>query len=303
MEQVKAAKPNVTPIVSNGGTSLSMLSKYDWDPLGDELGVIMLGEDAEKPVVQNLYETEEYKNLCKLMKGWAEKGYIASDAVTETDNFDALCSAGAAFSTLSTSADIRLAEKASKTNGKNIKVIPLSEARSTTSNISIGWSIPTTSEHPEAAMKFLNLMYSNSDVATLLAYGEEGVNYQTTGDGIIDFLEGENQQNCKYHPNVEWVLPNQFNTKAWAGIDPITTEEVAKVNSEAKLSPAFGFTFDSSSVQNEITACSNVTAKYRIALELGAVDVEKTLPEFAKALKKAGTGKTVPVFIGEKSYG
>ena len=294
MEQVKEAYPDIIPFTPNGGNTVSMFNMYDWDALGNKYGVLMLGEDTDSTTLENVYATDEYRELCKLMDSWNEKGYISQDAITETDTFMTLCKAGRAFSTLA-SENIHevYVQKESTNAGKEIGTIALTEPYSYNSMISIMWSIPVTSQHPEAAMKFLNLMYSNSDIATLFAYGEEGVNYQVLDDGTIDFVDGETMDNCKYHPSIDWVLPNQYNTLTWAGNIPVTNEEANEFNDSAVISPALGFTFDSSSVMNEITACDNVVAQYSTALELGAVDVDTVLPEFISALETAGVDKII----------
>ena len=36
-------------------------------------------------------------------------------------------------------------------------------------------------------MKYLNLMYTDPDIMNLLALGVEGVHYEMTDDGTIDF--------------------------------------------------------------------------------------------------------------------
>ena len=41
-------------------------------------------------------------------------------------------------------------------------------------------------------------------------------------------------------------------------------------------------------VQNEVTACANVTAKYGPALQCGSLDPETTIPKFLDELKAAG---------------
>ncbi len=294
MEQVKEAYPDIIPFTPNGGNTVSMFNMYDWDAPGNKYGVLMLGEDPDTLTLENVYATDEYRELCKLMESWNQKGYIAQDAITETDTFITLCKAGKAFSTLA-SENIHevYVQKESVNAGKEIDTIALTEPFSYNAMISIMWSIPVTSEHPEAAMKFLNLMYSDQEIATLFAYGEEGVNYQVLDDGTIDFVEGESMDNCKYHPSIDWVLPNQYNTLTWAGNLPVTVEEANAFNESAVVSPALGFTFDSASVTNEITACDNVVAQYATALELGAVDVDSVLPEFIAALEKANIQKII----------
>ena len=64
-------------------------------------------------------------------------------------------------------------------------------------------------------------------------------------------------------------------------------------NDEAKLSLALGFVFDSSEVSDEYAACSSVVDQYYLPLINGAVDIDKTLPEFQEALRAAGVDTIV----------
>lgn len=42
-----------------------------------------------------------------------------------------------------------------------------------------------------------------------------------------------------------------------------------------------------------MTACANVIKQYAYGLEVGAVDVDKVLPEFQQALRDAGVDKVI----------
>lgn len=44
----------------------------------------------------------------------------------------------------------------------------------------VSWMISSTTDVPEAAMKFLNLTYTDADVINLLIYGIEGRDYVKT---------------------------------------------------------------------------------------------------------------------------
>lgn len=44
------------------------------------------------------------------------------------------------------------------------------------------WVVPKTSTNPEAAMKFLELMYTDEDIINLLAIGIEGRDYVVSAD-------------------------------------------------------------------------------------------------------------------------
>ena len=54
------------------------------------------------------------------------------------------------------------------------------------------------------------------------------------------------------------------------GNDPDIWDQTQEFNNNAVVSPAKGFAWDNTDVQNEVTACANVTAKYGPALECGS---------------------------------
>nr|WP_225446570.1 DUF3502 domain-containing protein [Paenibacillus rhizovicinus] len=67
-------------------------------------------------------------------------------------------------------------------------------------------------------------------------------------------------------------------------------------NEQAVLSKSLGFTFDPTSVQNEIAACNTVLTQYAIGLNSGGLDPDKYVPELNKKLKAAG----IDTIIAEK---
>lgn len=295
MAQVKAAYPGIMCMTSSmGGTVGSILeNSTSWDALVDNLGVIMY-DDPEHVV--NLYETELYKELCLTMRDWNSKGYIQADAATTSELFSDLAKVGQAFSCY-TSPYVGDTILQSKQIGVNLGFVPIgSPKKSTTAMIVNQWNIPATSKNPEAAVKFINLLETNAELANLMAYGVEGVNYQVLEDGTFDFLEGQNAGNAAYYPNYSQILPNYFLTGTWNGAVDNMQELVEERDSRAVASPAYGFLFDSAKVTNEITACTNVVKQYAGALESGAVDVETVLPQFIQALKEAG----IDAIVAEK---
>ena len=56
---------------------------------------------------------------------------------------------------------------------------------------------------------------------------------------------------------------------------------------KAKQLPDFGFIFDETPVQTEVAATLNIVKEYNNVLNVGAVDPEKTLPEFLNKLLEA----------------
>lgn len=150
------------------------------------------------------------------------------------------------------------------------------------------WGITQTSQEPEAAMKFLNLMYSNADIVNLFNLGIEGEHYIDNGDGTVSFPTGVDQNDSGYYTFTYWMYGNAFLRKVWEGDDPEVLAEREKVVQNAETSPLLGFSFDSGAYDLEITAVTNVINEYRPGLESGSQDPETLLPEFIDALNKAG---------------
>lgn len=61
----------------------------------------------------------------------------------------------------------------------------------------------------------------------------------------------------------------------------------------AETSPYLGFTLDTTSLQNELTATTNVIEEFKAALENGTVDPETELPKFIEKLNASGAQKIV----------
>lgn len=294
MAAVQEAYPNMSMFVSNGGNSLNQFNSYNWDTLGDGLGVLLdYGEGTE---VVNLYESDIYYDIVKTMERWYNEGYVAKDTATSPDNYGNLIKAGNAFCSITTG-NPGIADEASTNTGYPMGSIAITEPLSGTPNVTtLMWSIPVTSKEPEAAMMFLNLMYSDSDVSNLLNYGIEGTHYQVQEDGKLNYLEGQDGGSCTYHPEMTWIWPNTYIAGQWATATEDLGTKMRAFNESSKKSSAMGFTFDSSAVANQITACSNVVQQYAYGLEVGAVDVDTVLPQFQQALKDAG----IDAIIAEK---
>lgn len=291
MEAVHEAYPDMSTFVSNGGNTLNQFDSYDWDKLEDMEGVLMnYGEGTE---VVNLYETEEYEAIVRQMREWYQAGLVDKDAATNTESWGDMVRAGKGFCSLVTGNPGSEFEHTMNT-GYEIGMIDLTEPLSSTGNVTaIMWSIPYASAEPEAAMKFLNLMYSDPAISDLLNYGIEGTHYQVAEDGRYTYLDGQDSSSCTYHPEMTWIWPNTYIGGEWQGAAPDLGTKMTEFNKNAKKSSAMGFTFDNSSVINEVTACSNVIKQYAYGLEVGAVDVDTILPEFQQALKDAGIDKVI----------
>lgn len=278
---VKEKKPEMTPFVTNSGNTAPNFQYGLWDDLGNCYGVLMNGGETKEVV--NLFETEEYAELCKVMYDWYNKGYSDKDIQTQTDSFTVLTKNDAAFSTLG-QADFNTEYYQTTACGKDMGVVLLGEPVARTYN-NVTYTVMSNTEHAEACMKFLNLWISNKEVGTLISYGIEGKHYQLDENGMGSYLEGQDASSCAYHMGS--ALSN-INRILWSTENPEYSQKLLESNNNAKKSVGLGFGFDTTNVTNEITQLDNICSKYQIGLESGALDPETYLPEFTEALKKGG---------------
>jgi putative aldouronate transport system substrate-binding protein len=294
-EVVSEKEPDMAMLIpqSAGNVSLapgSLLMQPKYDSLGDGLGVI-IGNDNYKVV--NVYESDEYKALLETMRDWNKKGYIMKGAATSTETAVNLLKVGKGFSQFSPS-EVGADTQLTRNTGHPFVAKKLQDPLITSGIINgLTWVIPVTSKNPEAAMKFLNLTYTDADLINLIDWGIEGKHYVEKSDGTIGFPEGVDANNTGYGLGQDWLFGNQLIAHVWEGNDPNNYKILAENNKTAPISNALGFTFDSSKVKTEIASVSNVVNQYQPGLDTGSVDPDKHLPEFISKLKDAGIDRII----------
>ena len=119
---------------------------------------------------------------------------------------------------------------------------------------------------PEAAMKFLELTYTDKEIANLIIWGIEGRDYVMTEDGHAAYPDGPDASKDSYE-SLDWELEQ---------------------NQNADVSPAMGFSFDSSKYTTQYTAVRNVLSQYLPGIFCGSVDPNTEIPKMIDALNAAG---------------
>lgn len=295
-EQVHAAYPDMYCLIGGnagfGGIAATTYSIPNVDTMGDSTympaGVLMGDSDT----VVNLFETEEYAERMALVRSWYEAGYIMQDLATTTlTNID-LFAAGNSFGQITGqgSHPDYVGTNATNQTGYPIKTIMLSEASiGESSLVNQCFSVASTSEHPEAALKFLNMTYCNADIANLIAWGIEGRDYVVNEDGTVQPPEGFDSASVPY-PGGYMNYGSMYCGLEYpaVGTSLESIEFGVENNYNAKRARSFGFVFDQSPVATQYAAVNNVIMQYYPSLDCGSVDPETTIPEFNQALKDAG---------------
>ena len=143
------------------------------------------------------------------------------------------------------------------------------------------------------SFKFISALYSDPTVMNFWQYGIEGKDYKVLDDGTAYYPEGTDDTNYKYHQNTGWCMGNQFNSYVWNNgtKTPDYWSKLKAHNNWAQYSPAYGFMWDSTQYQTQLTALNNALSTYRPALETGSegvANVESTLKQLNDALEAAG---------------
>ncbi len=291
LHKIKAGEPDIIPVVPSNG---ELVRNWGWDTLGDDmtnLGVLM--DKGKELKVVNLYETEFYKEFVTRMRKWYNEGLIMADGINNTENVGTMMKAGSAFGgfmNLKPGFDVQ----ETRNYATEIVVSEIVSAYSTTSDVQMAtWAISNGCKNPDAAMKLMNEMYTNPEVMNLLISGIEGEHYVVKGDAangqkIVAYPDGVDASTSGYPTSGGWLWCNQAIGNVWEGNPADYWKIQTDFNNNAEKSAAFGFTYDSSKVRNQVTACTNVVAKYHDALMCGALDPETTLPVFNQELKAAG---------------
>ncbi len=289
LRKIAAAEPDLVPLAPGIEGRSFVDFMYAWDVLGDSLGVLMDRGSSLKVV--NLYETAEYSALVKKIRGWYQEGLLQKDATTNKDHSTTLVRAGKLFAFVTTMKPGITAQE-TKECGTEMVTVGIQPALATTTSVAnVMWAVPRNSKNPDKAVQFLNLMYSDPSIINLLDWGIEGKHYVKIDGGLIDYPAGVDATNTGYGLNMGWMFGNQLLSYVWKGDSPTLYKELDSFNRSAVKSKALGFMFDNSSVKTEIAAVTNALNRYKLAVECGAVDPDKTLPSLIKDLKAAGIDK------------
>lgn len=294
--KVKAKYPNMIPIApTNQGFSgvLSTLNGVDY--LTDDFmkpTAVLIGDNTK---VVDFYETDLFKERVKIARDWYNKGYIMKDAAASSTLATELISSDRCFSYIASYSGKEAGAQISAATGKPIDMLRIDQPYlSTTSVNAVSWAISANSKKQEAAMKFLNLTYSDKAVVNLLIYGIEGQDYVKVDADHVKYPDGKDPNSVPYTAQLSCgIIGNMFNQYAMQGQSTNDLKLMDSENKSSVKSKAFGFTFDSSPVKTEYSSVMNVINQYLPGLNCGSLDPDKEIPNFVKKLKEAGMDKIV----------
>ena len=266
---------------------------YGYDTLGDTYKIISIDEDTD--TVKDYFESEEYYKMLKLVTGWYKEGLIYRDAATADEGGDPLLKNNVTFGTVVNSETGVEANRLSTVGFEVVCPMITRLPLSTGSTTKFCWAIPVTASEPEAAMQFMNLMYTNKEIENLFAWGIEGRDYALNENGEAYKLD------TNVYNSADFLWGNQFLAYPAAGQGGDFRTEAENEMKNAPRSKYFGCAVDTDPIANTLTAVYNVIQQYKAGYESGSVAVPDTYEEFlqtdyVKALQAAGVADVVAYY-------
>ncbi len=279
--------PDIRCHHAGSGNLLYLPFFYGIDTFGDnaKYGAIL---DAEKDAtVVNVFETEMFKDFALTMFRWHRDGLIKENDTSDETPTQTYIASGDAFMTCASLNPEQRANYAGTlaNSGYEIGFMTLTSPKITTSSISeYMWGIAASCERPDKAMDFLNLLYTNADVANILKYGIEGENYFP-----VEGSDTTIAMNYSYFPL--FYRGGDVNImKNTAGDEFIADTKAFEAS--ASISPILGYLFVDEDYQTESVVIANAIAEYMPKLQAGLFNSEEEvlayLDAFNKALNDAG---------------
>lgn len=264
-------------LLSQDGISCVVGNRYDGFGAGlNPMGVSYFSGEAK---VVNVYEQDDIMDQLRILYQWMNEGLINSDAPT-LGEASGMCSLGVAQGWPSAAKGWG--------EGRTAEVVLSQFGDTVLSNDTVQGSITcisNSSQHKLEALKLIELVNTDTKLRDMLAYGEEGVNFE--------YIQEDGVQ--KVHKiNTDWTgaayTQGTFMDMTVTEGTPADTYsgEVAEQNRNAKTSPALGFHFEPGDLADAVTSCQATFQEYKSVLFTGGMDPDVAVPEMIQAMKDQG---------------
>lgn len=290
LQALKEGTGEAPMLLNKDGISAIPENRYD----GMGVGLAALGisyRDGSNKVVA-VYEQPDVLDQYKIVQQWMEAGYINSDAATANEA-TGMCGVGIAQGWPAAAkgwGDGRGAEVVVSTYNEPVL--------STQTALGSMACISASSAHPLEALKLIELVNTDTKLRDMLAYGEEGVNFEYVDMKVV--RNGEEVTEQRVHKiNTDWTLAAYTQGKTihmtpedTSDVNPYV-DEILVQNENAIRSPAMGFSFDNTNVADQIAACQAIFNEYKGIIHTGTGDVEANVAAMMAAMRDSGFDEVV----------
>lgn len=250
--------------------------------------------EGDSTTLVNFYATDAYHTACQKAYEFRQKGYCDPEGSANTLTHDEAVMSGSSKGVImGHSADAAsIGDMFDKMNYYGADFEAVSIAISDLTNDGCGIGISYSCKNPNAAARFINLLYCDEFIWNTLIYGAEGQDYVWNEDHTVcDYPEGMDANtipyNCMYSCG---IIGNGFQGLPFANSNTGSNSEYGmELMNKAWEPPLYGFTPSNANVLNESAAVANVVSQYEDVLNFGDVDPDAgTYEQFLSDLEAAG---------------
>ena len=296
LAKVKARHPETYPlsITAGGGGSTASLGMYfPHDVLGATAasGVLL---DFDSTTIVNGFESEQFYNMLLRLRQWYEAGFILPDAATTTENIFTLGPAGISGVYPMLMEPVQASTTKASFGWESYALPTTVGYNGSIGRAGANWTVPITAAEPEAAIKFLDLMYSDHDVHNTILWGIEDRHFvRTDVEQVIAFPEGVDGSNSGYYNTFGLYGDRRFELQ-WNVMATRPYYEDYHNNNMKNTFKSVGYVFDSRDYSNQLIAINTVTSQYLPTLLTGSsADVRGLLNRMLSEMKVAGVDAVI----------
>lgn len=282
LEIIWENETRVTPLAIAGTDAPFQL--LDWDTvIGGDVPGALYSDNRDAKIINQFFAPESIDNY-KLMKKWYDRGYIHPDAAS-MQNLPELLKTGKFFAAVQELEPGKDAAISASTGFPWVQVEITRPVMSNRETREAMLAIPAGSQNPERAFRFIELLYTDSELINLLRFGIEDIHFSKVSENVIRL---EDPENSRYNPGDTWRFGDCFKNYLTDKEDPQKWYKLLDFNSRGLVLDSLGFVFDNTATESQATACKNIVQAYCGLLFTGSDEVDRTAEQFRRELKAAG---------------
>jgi hypothetical protein len=239
-----------------------------------------------------IWDDEEYMSKLRCLHKWYKKGYINPDAVkTEEVPYELLTPVrtGSAWTGY-------MGWSNPETNGFNVKLVRFigpNMSRATQQGALMAINANASEETARAALRYMELLYTDTDFRDLLAYGIEGKHFNYYKGTVIRTQEGSDNYRLDNFVTGPAVSASVVSASKEILADKDQWKKVYEEYENAKMSDTNGFIYNDSYTKAMTDAMDALWEKYRARLETGTDDPDKLIAKIKKEMEEIGLNQVL----------
>ena len=236
-----------------------------------------------------VWGSPENKAHCETMYKWMQAGYIHPDAPLSTFAAVDVFNTGdfLVYPQPLKGDNIKGQELINASGNKNLKVDEIygqGKYIITTHSGGSMLAIPVSSENPVTAMKYINLMHTDSDLLDIMLFGVPETMWKFADDGRVDLID----PSWNGAHGGAWTMGNTAIQHVTTNEDPDKNQKLQDYSKDATPHPTLGFRYVCPpELESQWAALNNVQESMNRSLLTGGTNPDQ-IPQYLADQKAAG---------------